>query len=53
MANEQDRKLNQKNKQAEKATGDQTKEQDDSAEPRGLVLTWGTPAEQVKGSGWG
>ena len=41
-----------KNKHAEKATGDQTKEQSDSAEPRSLVLTWGPPAEQVKESGW-
>lgn len=33
MTNEQDRKPNQKNKQAEKTTGDQTKEQRDSVDP--------------------
>lgn len=46
----QDRKPNQKNKQAEKATKTQTKEQSDSTEPRSLVPTWGPPAEQLKES---
>jgi hypothetical protein len=49
MTNEQDRKPNQKNKQAEKANGDQTKGQSDSTNPGVWRLTWGPPAEQVKG----